>query len=170
MSKRARSAKFAALATAGALAALTAFVGSASAGGPSTSPYNCVDTRGGAFTAKVTYSTGGGVLKVSIARTIPIGFPANSINTTVLFNGPSGGVVYDGAINPPYPASSPVLNLGAIPKVSGTISPGQPLNAVLTGTPPSPSNWSLRVLFPGGSWPSWYCVTRTPLTPPLTYN
>ncbi|MGW1996976.1 hypothetical protein [Embleya sp. NPDC001921] len=166
MSKRAR---IAALATAGALAAVTTFAGTASAGGPSTSPYNCVDTRGGTFTAKVTYSTGGGVLKVSIARPVPVGFPGNSINTTVLFNGPGGGVVYDGTINPPYAAGAPVLNLGAIPKISGTISPGQPLNAVLTGTPPSPSNWSLRVLFPS-SWPSWYCVTRTPLSPPLTYN
>ncbi|WP_406295451.1 hypothetical protein OG948_09555 [Embleya sp. NBC_00888] len=169
MSKRA---KIAALATAGAFAAVTTFAGTASAGGPSTSPYNCVDTRGRTFTTKVTYSTGGGLLKVNIATAVPVSFPANSINTTVLFNGPSGGVVYDGTINPPYTAGAPVLNLGAIPKVSGTISPGQPLNAVLTGSPPSPSNWSLRVLFPTTSvpWPSWYCVTRTPLSPPLTYN
>jgi hypothetical protein len=165
MSKRT---KIAAIASAGALAAVVTLGGTASAGGPSTSPYDCVDARGGRFTAKVTYSTGGNLLKVAIGQPVSAGFPANSINTTVLFNGPSGGVVYDGVINPPYPAGAPVLNLGAIPRVSGTISPGQPLNAVLTGTPPSPTNWSLRVLFPG--YPGWYCVTRVPLSPPLVYN
>src|SRR4051794_4248844 len=144
MSKRS---KIAALASVGALAAVATLSGSASAGGPSTSPYDCVDARGGRFTAKVTYSTGANLLKVGIGRSVPAGFAADTINTTVLFNGPSGGVVYDGAINPPYTAGAPVLNLGAILRVSGTISPGQPLNAVLTGTPPSPTNWSLRVLF-----------------------
>ncbi|WP_143658060.1 hypothetical protein [Embleya scabrispora] len=161
--------KVAALASAGALAAVTTFVGSASAGGPSTAPYDCVDARGRAFPAKVTYFTGGGQLKVTIsAPAIPAGFPANSINTTAIFNGPSGGVVYDGAINPPYPGGAPVFNLGAIPKVSGTIGVGQPLADVISGPPPSPSNWSLRVLFPG--WPGWYCVARAPLSPTLLYS
>ncbi|MYW02694.1 hypothetical protein [Streptomyces sp. SID3343] len=166
MSKRT---KLAALASVGALAAVATLSGSASAGGPSTSPYDCVDARGGRFTAKVTYSTGGNLLKVSIGHPVPVSFAANTINTTAVFNGPSGAVVYDGTVNPPYTAGTPVLNLGPIPRVTGSILPGQPLNIVPATAPPSPTNWSLRVIFPGG-YPAWYCGTRVPLSPPLVYN
>lgn len=153
------------------LVALLTLGGTAHAGGPSGARFACVDNFGTDWgTINVVADTSAGKIRLRTNWNPPFPIPANSAATTLNQNGPMGPVTYAGTVNPPYsPGISPVVILGYIPKVAGTIAVGQPLYPILSSASPSITNWSLRI---GLSVPAMtlYCVARTAWSPLLIYS
>ncbi|MYS86667.1 hypothetical protein [Embleya scabrispora] len=137
-----------ALGAATAATAVLAFAGTASAGGPVTATYNCLDTTlgtsypgvSGTLSTSVTHK-----LRIQTNWNVPV-FVQNLLYTTATLNSAGGPVTFAGGLN----SNSPV-EMGPLPKTSGTISPGAILSTPYatgpTPTIPGPTNWSLRIDF-----------------------
>ncbi|MFI6583135.1 hypothetical protein [Embleya sp. NPDC050493] len=128
--------------------------------------YTCLDT-----TLGVSYPGITGVLTTSATHKLRIqttwNVPVhvqNQLYTTARLDSAGGPVVFAGGLN----TDSPV-EMGPLPKTSGTISPGAILSTPFatgpTPTIPGPTNWSLRVDFSAVSgMPGHYvyCVLTGP--------
>ncbi|MFF7248136.1 hypothetical protein ACFZBU_29980 [Embleya sp. NPDC008237] len=137
---------------AGAVAATLGLGGTAFAGGPVSTTYNCQDLTLGTTYTGVTgtlSTTATHKLRFVTSLNMPTAVSANQLITTAKLDSTSGATQFAGQFNDPIAAGSPsTVGLGALPKTSGTITSGTlttPVGTGATPTVPSATNWSVQI-------------------------
>lgn len=135
----------------GALLALSSPTASAVAPLTATANYDCGSWGSGLATLTAADSGTTKTIKItSTAITMPAGTNAdpNSITTTLTLAKTSGGVTsqvqFSAKTNPGLSGGNPIT-LGPLKLSSGTLAAGDSTDSLVLPTPPTTSNWSLRI-------------------------
>ncbi|MET7297984.1 hypothetical protein [Embleya sp. NPDC005575] len=153
---------------AGTMAATVALSGTATAGGPSTAKYDCLTSIGISYTGKTaTFTTNAShQLSATIALAPLITINNGDLTITANLGGPSGTVTFSGTAGTSGPFGP--VNLGPLNKTAGTISAGQAMTVIQSASPPSATNWSVKLHHNPNNVDIW-CVGKSAFSPALTY-
>ncbi|MEV0784729.1 hypothetical protein AB0I52_17510 [Streptomyces sp. NPDC050423] len=151
----------------GALLALSSPTASAVTPLTATASYDCGSWGKGLATLTAADSGTSKTIKItSTAITMPTGTSAdpNSITTTLTLAKTSGGVTsqvqFSAKTNPGLSGGNPIT-LGPLKLSSGTLAAGDSTDSVVLPTPPTTSNWSLRIVASSPTSATVPCVATT---------